>query len=82
MNRSDFADFDALKKLLFKTYLPSRNLVELAEELQGGVQRAGETTKEFMRRLRGLLNDWVEQMRKFHEDVNMQNVLKEERRKK
>lgn len=81
VNRSTFENYEALKKLLFKTYLPSRNLVELSGELQRSVQRTGETTKEFVRRLRGLLNDWNEQMRRCYEEVNKQTVLYEEKEK-
>lgn len=81
VNRATFNSFDDLKKLLFKTYLPSRSLVEISEELQRCTQRTVETTKEFMRRIRGILNDWSEQMRRFHTEAATQRILYTEKEK-
>lgn len=81
INRATFASFEDLKKVLFKTYLPSRNLGEISGELQRCVQRPSETTKEYMRRIRGLFNDWMEQMYRCHEAQNKRNILSEEKEK-
>lgn len=81
VNRATFNTLDELKQLLFKTYLPSRSLVEISEELQRCTQRPTETIKEFMRRIRGVLNDWSEQMKRCHKDVATQKILFDEKEK-
>lgn len=64
VNRSTFENYDQLKKLLYRTYLPTWNLVEMTEEMQRARQLVNETTKEFRRRLSTILNDWSVQIKK------------------
>lgn len=81
INMSNYTTFEGLQKLLVKTYLPTRNLVEISEEIQRCVQRTSDSTNEYARRLQSLTNDWFEQIKVHHNTAATQKALHKEKEK-